>query len=83
MAFTEFPSKLLEDAVNEFASLPGIGKKTALRLVMHLLRKTDKEVEKFGESIIKLKKEIHYCSICNNISAVSYTHLTLPTTPYV
>ena len=68
MAITEYSSKLLENAVNEFASLPGIGRKSALRLVMHLLRKSDNEVEKFGESIIKLKKEVHYCSICNNIS---------------
>ena len=68
MPMSEFSSRLLEDAVSEFASLPGIGKKTALRLVMHLLRKDESEVEKFGESIIKLKREIHYCKICNNIS---------------
>jgi len=68
MQMLEFSSRLLEDAVKEFASLPGIGKKTALRLVMHLLRKDESEVEKFGESIIKLKREIHYCKICNNIS---------------
>ena len=64
----EFSSRLLEQAVNEFASLPGIGRKTALRLVMHLLRKDSAEVERFGESIIRLKKEIRYCKICNNIS---------------
>ncbi|MEZ5010932.1 MAG: recombination mediator RecR [Bacteroidales bacterium] len=68
MAITEYPSRLLENAVNEFASLPGIGRKSALRLVMHLLRKNETEVEKFGESIIRLKKEVHYCNICNNIS---------------
>jgi len=68
MAINEFPSRLLETAVNEFASLPGIGRKTALRLVMHLLRQPDSDVERFGESIIKLKKEIHYCSVCHNIS---------------
>lgn len=68
MAITEFPSRLLENAVNEFASLPGIGRKSALRLVMHLLRRSEADVERFGESIIKLKKEVHYCSICNNIS---------------
>ncbi len=68
MASTEYSSKLLENAVNEFSSLPGIGRKTALRLVMHLLRKEDAEVERFGETIIRLKKEIHYCSECNNIS---------------
>jgi recombination protein RecR len=68
MAINEYPSKLLENAVNEFASLPGIGRKSALRLVMYLLRKDETDVERFGESIIKLKKEVHYCNICNNIS---------------
>lgn len=68
MAINEFPSRLLETAVNEFASLPGIGKKTALRLVMHLLRQPDSDVESFGESIIRLKKEIRYCKMCHNIS---------------
>ncbi|HUV01818.1 MAG TPA: recombination mediator RecR [Bacteroidales bacterium] len=68
MSFTEFPSKLLESAVNEFASLPGIGRKTAFRLVMNLLRRDSDEVRKFGESIMKLHAEIHYCRICNNIS---------------
>jgi recombination protein RecR len=68
MSFAEFPSKLLENAVNEFASLPGIGRKTAFRLVMNLLRRNNDEVRKFGESIIKLHDDIHYCKICNNIS---------------
>ncbi len=68
MTFSDYPSKLLESAVNEFASLPGVGKKTAFRLVMHLLRQKDSDVERFGESIIKLKKEIKYCKICFNIS---------------
>jgi recombination protein RecR len=68
MSFTEFPSKLLENAVNEFASLPGIGRKTAFRLVMNLLRRDAEEVKSFGESIIRLRGEIHYCKICNNIS---------------
>jgi recombination protein RecR len=68
MSFYEFPSRLLENAVNEFASLPGIGRKTAFRLVMNLLRRDSEEVKKFGESIIKLHDEIHYCKICNNIS---------------
>ncbi|MEA1888038.1 MAG: recombination mediator RecR [Bacteroidota bacterium] len=68
MTFSDYPSKLLENAVNEFASLPGIGKKTAFRLVMHLLRQNESDVERFGESIIKFKKEIKYCKICYNIS---------------
>jgi recombination protein RecR len=68
MSFSEFPSKLLENAVNEFASLPGIGRKTAFRLVMNLLRRDTESVKKFGESIIRLHEEIHYCRNCNNIS---------------
>lgn len=68
MSFTEFPSRLLENAVNEFASLPGIGRKTAFRLVMNLLRRDAEDVKKFGESILKLHEEIHYCRICHNIS---------------
>jgi recombination protein RecR len=68
MGFNEFPSRLLENAVNEFASLPGIGRKTAFRLVMNLLKRDNEEVRRFGESIIKLHSEIHYCKVCNNIS---------------
>ncbi|MBN2863387.1 MAG: recombination protein RecR [Bacteroidales bacterium] len=68
MGFNEFPSRLLENAVNEFTSLPGIGRKTALRLVMSLLRRNSADVRKFGETIIRLQEEIHYCKICNNIS---------------
>ena len=68
MSFTEFPSRLLENAVTEFSSLPGIGRKTAFRLVMNLLKRDPGEVKRFGESIIKLREEIHYCKICNNIS---------------
>lgn len=63
-----FPSKLLENAVNEFASLPGIGRKTAFRLVMHLLRRGEAEVTRFGESVIRLRNEIKYCRECHNIS---------------
>jgi recombination protein RecR len=68
MSFTGYPSKLLENAVNEFASLPGIGRKTAFRLVMNLLRRDTEEVRRFGETLIKLHEEIHYCKICHNIS---------------
>ena len=68
MSYPEFPSRLLQNAVNEFASLPGIGRKTAFRLVMNLLRRDSEEVKRFGESIIRLRGEIHYCRVCNNIS---------------
>lgn len=63
-----FSSKLLEDAVNEFAKLPGVGQKTALRLVLHLLNREKEEVEHFGSSIVRLRNEIKHCSICHNIS---------------
>ena len=63
-----FPSKLLETAVNELSKLPGIGKKTALRLVLHLLKQETVMTDALGESIIKLRREINYCNICHNIS---------------
>jgi len=63
-----FSSKLLEDAVNEFSKLPGVGQKTALRLVLHLLNKEQEEVSNFGNAIIKLRQEIKHCTICHNIS---------------
>jgi len=63
-----FPSRLLEEAVNEFASLPGIGRKTAFRLVMHLLRRDSAEVRRFGETVTRLREDVCYCSICHGIS---------------
>lgn len=63
-----FSSKLLEDAVNEFGKLPGIGQKTALRLVLHLLNKEHGEVAQFGNTLIKLKNDIKNCVVCHNIS---------------
>lgn len=64
----EFASRLLENAVSEFAQLPGIGRKTALRLVLYLLKQNEDVATRFGESIIKLRKEIRYCRVCHNIS---------------
>ena len=63
-----YPSQLLERAVDEFAKLPGIGSKTAMRLVLHLLRQDVKAVEAFGQSIIRLRQEVNFCHICHNIS---------------
>lgn len=63
-----FSSKLLENAVNEFSSLPGIGQKTALRLVLHLLNQPHSDVERFSSSLLILKREIRYCLECHNIS---------------
>ncbi|MBR5102853.1 MAG: recombination protein RecR [Muribaculaceae bacterium] len=64
----EFSSPLLESAVSEFAKLPGIGRKTALRLVLYLLKREPSEVHDFGEAMIRLRDEIRYCSVCHNIS---------------
>ena len=64
----KYPSKLLENAVNEFSKLPGIGRKSALRLVLHLLRQEKEAVNTFGNSLIQLRNEIKHCKICHNIS---------------
>lgn len=64
----QFSSQLLENAVNEFAKLPGIGKKSALRLVLHLLKKEQNEVEQFSEALSKMRSEIKFCSRCFNVS---------------
>ena len=63
-----FSSTLLENAVNEFAKLPGIGKKTALRLVLHLIKQDAAEVENFSHIISKMRAEIKFCKRCYNIS---------------
>lgn len=64
----DYPSILLEQAVNQMASLPGVGRRTALRLVLHLLRQSDEEVEAFAGAFTRLKKEVVYCRECHNIS---------------
>ena len=63
-----FSSSLLENAVNEFAKLPGIGKKTALRLVLHLIRQDEAEVSHFSEVVAKMRSGIRFCRRCHNIS---------------
>ncbi len=63
-----FSSRLLQAAVEEFSRLPGIGKKTALRLVLHLLRQEPETVNRFSETISRLRQEVIYCSQCHNIS---------------
>ncbi len=64
----QFPSKLIEDAVNAFATLPGIGKKTALRLVMHLLQKDTENTQYFTDAVLKMRTEIQFCKTCHNVS---------------
>jgi recombination protein RecR len=68
MSHQQYPSSLLENAVNEFSKLPGIGRKTALRMALFMLRKSEADAEKFGNSIISLRKDIRYCKACHNIS---------------
>lgn len=64
----QYPSQLLERAVSEFAKLPGIGRKTAMRLVLHLLRQETTAVERFGQAIMTLRREVKYCKVCHNLS---------------
>ncbi len=68
MEGTRFSSKLLEEAVEVFSGLPGIGRKTALRLVLFLLRQDKEVLGRFGETLLRLRDEIRYCRVCNNIS---------------
>ncbi|HEY9543883.1 recombination mediator RecR [Prevotella sp.] len=64
----KYPSALLEKAVSEFAKLPGVGRKTALRLVLFMLKRSENEVDAFSEAILRVKQDIKYCKVCHNIS---------------
>lgn len=64
----QYPSLLLEKAVNEFSQLPGIGRKTALRLVLHLLRQSTTQVDDFSNAMVEMKHNIKHCKVCHNIS---------------
>lgn len=64
----QYPSQLLQNAVDEFSKLPGIGRKTALRLVLNMLRRDEEDVSRFANAVIKLRSEVRYCSVCHNIS---------------
>lgn len=64
----EYPSKLLANAIEQFSSLPGVGKRTAMRLALFLLKQENEEVKRFGEAFIKLRDQIQYCKKCYNIS---------------
>lgn len=63
-----FSSALIENAVNEFARMPGIGKKTALRLVLHLLKQDPAQVQQFSEAIARMRQQIKFCKLCHNVS---------------
>ena len=64
----QYPSKLIEDAVNEIAKLPGIGKKTALRLALHLLKQDEMETEQLSRALLDLRQKTKFCRICHIIS---------------
>lgn len=64
----EFSSKLIEEAVNSFASLPSIGKKTALRLVLHLINHDQESTEQIAHAIVNMRKNIRWCKVCHNLS---------------
>ena len=63
-----YPSQLLEKAVAEFSKLPGIGRKTSLRLVLDVLRRSEEEVDSFTMAVSRVRKEVKYCRVCHNIS---------------
>lgn len=75
-----FASTLLENAVNEFSKLPGIGRKTALRLVLHILRQEPQAADNFGNAIIRLRHDIRYCRVCHNISDTDVCNICSDTT---
>lgn len=64
----QYPSQLLERAVEAFSQLPGVGRKTALRLVLHLLRQSTEDVDSFADAVIRVKHDVRYCKVCHNIS---------------
>lgn len=64
----QYPSRLLEKAVQEFSKLPGIGRKTALRLVLYLLRQDAESVSQFTDAVALMKREVKFCRVCHNIS---------------
>lgn len=64
----QYPSQLLERAVESFSQLPGVGRKTALRLVLHLLHQSTEDVDSFADAITRVKHDVKYCKVCHNIS---------------
>lgn len=75
MEQTQFASTLLEQAVTELSRLPGVGRKTALRLALHILRRDESEGVALGEAIINMRRGIRYCSVCHNISETDICHI--------
>jgi len=75
-----YPSILLEQAVNELSKLPTIGRKSALRLALHLLKQDDSDVEALAAALVELKKEVKHCNVCHNISDTTRAkYVAIPT----
>lgn len=70
-----YPSILVEEAVNELSKFPGVGKKSAMRMVLHLLKQQETDVTKLGEAIIKLRTQIKYCQRCGNVSDTDFCNI--------
>ena len=70
-----FPSKLIENAVEELAKLPGIGRKTALRLVLHLLKSETEDTQLLSEALLRMRSDINYCQLCHNISDIEICNI--------
>ncbi len=73
----EYPSKTIETTVNELASLPGIGRKTALRLALHILKQSEEDALRLGQSIVDMRKQVKYCQKCHNISDADFCKICL------
>ncbi|MFK7970868.1 MAG: recombination mediator RecR [Bacteroidia bacterium] len=75
----EYPSQKIKDAIDELATLPGVGRKTALRLALHLLKQTEEDVARLGESLISLRRDIHFCKECHNVADTEVCHICTST----
>ncbi|MEZ4684527.1 MAG: hypothetical protein R3B47_00215 [Bacteroidia bacterium] len=71
----EYPSQKIKDAIDELATLPGVGRKTALRLALHLLKQSEEDVEKLGQALISLRRDIHFCKECRNVADTEVCHI--------
>lgn len=71
----EYPSQKIKDAIDELATLPGVGRKTALRLALHLLKQSEDDVARLGESLISLRRDIHFCKECHNVADTEVCHI--------
>jgi recombination protein RecR len=71
----EYPSQKIKDAIDELATLPGVGRKTALRLALHLLKQSEEDVERLGQSLISLRRDIHFCKECHNVADTEVCHI--------